>query len=186
MLEIENNDYRLQDQWCLRSARPDDIDGLHALACLPSVYRYLFDGAAPDRAFIAQRVAQSIGGRAETGLGMWILEGQNQPHAGCVELRPYTAPRSAELTYLLDPSHWGRGLAVRMAWTAIAHAFRSAHIDAVIAGADRPNGTSFAVMRRLGMGFHKDVQYPLGAGAEYVLHRDDPGPKPEPALLPLA
>ena len=132
------------------------------------------------------RVARSIGRPAETGLGIWILEGQAKPHAGCVELRAYAAPRLAELTYLLDPSHWGRGLALCMAWTAIAHAFLSAHIDAVIAGADRPNGASFAVMRRLGMRFHKEVQYPLGAGADYVLHRDDPGPKPAPALLPLA
>jgi [ribosomal protein S5]-alanine N-acetyltransferase len=182
---MHNDDGRLQDRWRLRRAGPDDVDGLHALACLPSVYRYLFDGVAPARTFVAQRVAQSVGNPATSGLGMWILEGQAEPHAGCVELRPYAAPRSAELTYLLQPRHWGRGLAVRMAWTAVIHAFRSGHIDAVVAGADRPNGASFAVMRRLGMRFHKSVQYPLGAGAEYVLHRGDPGPTPAPLLLPL-
>ena len=40
-------------------------------------------------------------------------------------------------------------------------------------------------MRRLGMRFHKDVQYPLGAGVEYVIHRDDAGPLPKPALISL-
>jgi hypothetical protein len=48
-----------------------------------------------------------------------------------------------------------------------------------------PNDASFAVMRRLGMRFHKNVQYSLGTGAEYILHRDDPAPKPEPTLIPL-
>lgn len=187
MNEIRHKDHGgLQDPWRLRRAGPDDVDGLHALACLPPVFRYLFDGAAPPHEFIAQRVAQSVGRPAATGLGMWILEGPTGQQAGCVELRPHAAPRSAELTYLLEPDHRGRGLAVRMAWTAIVHVFRSAHIDAVIAGADHPNVASFAVISRLGMRFRKEVQYPLGAGAEYVLHRDDPGPTPVPVLLPLA
>jgi hypothetical protein len=42
-----------------------------------------------------------------------------------------------------------------------------------------------AVMRRLGMRFHRNVQYPLGGGAEHILYRDDPGPVPRPALIPL-
>jgi hypothetical protein len=72
-----------------------------------------------------------------------------------------------------------------MAWTAITHTFLSSQIISVIAGADLANGASFAVMRRLGMRFHKDVQYPLGAGVEYVLHWDDVGPLPKPVLLSL-
>jgi hypothetical protein len=39
--------------------------------------------------------------------------------------------------------------------------------------------------KRLGMRFHKDVQYPLGAGVEYVIHRDDVGPLPKPVLISL-
>jgi|SRR5580693_1701783 RimJ/RimL family protein N-acetyltransferase len=91
-----------------------------------------------------------------------------------------------------EPIHWyidtfpmGQGLALRMAWTVITHAFLSSQIDSVIAGTDLPNTASLAVMRRLGMRFHKDVHYPLGAGVEYVLLRDDVGPLPKPALIPL-
>jgi RimJ/RimL family protein N-acetyltransferase len=72
-----------------------------------------------------------------------------------------------------------------MAWTAITHTFLSSQIDSVIAGTDLPNTASLAVMRRLGMRFHREVQYPLGAGVEYVLHRDDVGPIPKPVLMPL-
>jgi RimJ/RimL family protein N-acetyltransferase len=116
---------------------------------------------------------------------MWFLEDVSTRYAGCVELRPYPSSRSAELIYLLDLRNWGQGLALRIAWTAINHTFLSSQIDSVIAGADLANAASFALMRRLGMHFHKDVQYPLGAGAEYVLHRDDVGPLPKPLLLSL-
>jgi hypothetical protein len=41
--------------------RPNDVDGLHALACEPAVYRHLYDGAAPGRELIAGTVARAIG-----------------------------------------------------------------------------------------------------------------------------
>jgi RimJ/RimL family protein N-acetyltransferase len=174
-----------KDRWRLRAANLNDIDGLHALAASPLVYRYLFDGALPDKEYVKRLVAQSIANAGETGLGMWFLEDVSTRYAGCVELRAYPSPRSAEVIYLLDPRYWGQGLALRMAWTAITHVFLSSQIDSVIAGADLPNTASLAVMRRLGMRFHKDVQYPLGAGVEYVLHRDDAGPLPKPVLISL-
>ena len=130
-----------------------DIDGLHALGSMPLVYRYLFDGAPPQRDFIAHRVARSLAHAAQPGFGMWFLEDAARRYAGCVELRPYPCPRTAELTYLLDPGHWGQGLAVRMAWTVIVRAFHASQADFVIAGADVPNRASVSVMHRLGMRF---------------------------------
>jgi ribosomal-protein-alanine N-acetyltransferase len=176
---------QIKDGWRLRPADLNDIDGLHALAANPLVYRYLYDGVPPNKEFIARAVAQSVANAGETGLGMWFLEDGSTRYAGCVELRPYPSPRSAELIYLLDPRYWGQGLALRMAWTAITHAFLSSQIDSVIAGADLPNTASVAVIRRLGMRFHKDVRLPLGTGMEYVLHRDDAGPLPKPVLISL-
>jgi len=174
-----------KDPWRLRAADLNVIDGLHALASYPLVYRYLFDGAPPDRVFIARRVAESVANAGRTEFGMWFLEDVSTRYAGCVESRPYPSSRCSELTYVLDPRYWGQGLALRMAWTAITHTFLSSQIDSVIAGTDLPNTASLAVMRRLGMRFHREVQYPLGAGVEYVLHRDDVGPIPKPVLMPL-
>jgi hypothetical protein len=57
---VHDDGGRSQDQRGLRRTRLDDIDGLHALTCLPPVYRYLFDGVPPTRESIAQRVAQSV------------------------------------------------------------------------------------------------------------------------------
>jgi [ribosomal protein S5]-alanine N-acetyltransferase len=174
-----------KEDWRLRAANLNDIDGLHALAASPLVYRYLLDGALPDQEYITHLVAQSLANAGETGLGMWFLENVAARYVGSVELRSYPSFRSAELIYLLDPRYWGQGLALRMAWTAINRAFLSSQIDFVIAGADLAHGASLAVMRRLGMRFHKAVQYPLGAGVEYVLHRDDVARLPKPVLISL-
>jgi RimJ/RimL family protein N-acetyltransferase len=153
------------DDWWLRPAVLDDIDSLHALACEPPVCRYLFDGAAPDRAMIADGIAGAMADAARTGVGLWMLEGPRVSHGGAVQLRPGAATKSAELVYLLHPAHWGRGLATRMAWTAILQTFQ-ARIDIVGARADGANTASQAVMRRLGMRFRRDVSLPLGPGVE--------------------
>jgi [ribosomal protein S5]-alanine N-acetyltransferase len=153
----------------------DDVDGLHRLACEPLVYRYLFDATAPERDAIADGIARAMADAARTRLGLWILQSPHVPYGGCVQLRPDLSAKSAELIYLLDPTHWGRGLATRMGWTAITTAFLEP-FDVVVAGTDGANGASLAVMRRLGMRFYRDVRYPLGG---------DPGPKPQPALLAM-
>ena len=176
-----------REDWRLRAADLSDTDGLYALASTPLVYRYLFDGAAPYKEFIRDRVAESVTNAVrETGLGMWFLEDVSARYAGCVEVRPYPAARTAEVIYLLDPRFWGQGLAQRMAWSAITHAFSSSQIHTIIAGADGENAASITVMQRLGMRFHKDVLYPLGPGVEYVLHRGDTGPVQRPPLITMA
>jgi RimJ/RimL family protein N-acetyltransferase len=137
------------ESWQLRPATTADIHCLHTLSCHPAVYRYLFDGIAPDREFVAGRVAQAVANIATQGLGMWLLTSHLAPCAGCIELRLYPLSQSAEVTYFLHPDYCRQGLATRMAWTAISQAFRSPHIDCVVAGHDLPNAASLAVMRRL-------------------------------------
>ena len=81
-------------------------------------------------------------------LGLWLLENDRGEAFGCVRLsEPADAAASAELTYLLDPTVWGRGLATRMARTALARAFARG-ADTVLAGVDAPNTDSIAVLRR--------------------------------------
>ncbi len=172
-----------ENPWTLRPIAIDDVDGLHTLANKPEVYRYLFDGSAPERPFVEHMVEKSLTDMNTNGVGMWVLQNQLVRYAGAVWVKPDRVTRSAELGYLLDPENWGLGLAIRMAWTAIKQAFSTSIIDCVFAGADRPNTRSFALMKRLGMRFRKDVTYPLGPGVEYVLHRDDSGPSPSPELL---
>jgi ribosomal-protein-alanine N-acetyltransferase len=178
-----SSEIQAREDWRLRAAELSDTEGLYALCTIPLIYRYLCDGAPPDKEFIRARVAQSVASVEETGLGMWFLEDVSTRYAGCVELRQYPAAGTAEVIYLLDPCLWGRGLALRMAWSAITRAFSSSQIHTIIAGADGENAASIAVMRRLGMRFHKDVLYPLGPGVEYALNRADTGPVQRPPLI---
>jgi hypothetical protein len=73
----------------LRRGKMDDLDGLYALATIPLVYRYLFDGEPPSRAYIAQRLADRVSESSVGCFGLWFLQDGPRHHLGCVELRPY-------------------------------------------------------------------------------------------------
>ena len=64
--------------WRLRRGEMDDLDSLHALATIPRVYRYLFDGEPPSREYIAQRLALRISDSPVDCFGLWFL--QDGPH----------------------------------------------------------------------------------------------------------
>lgn len=172
----------------LRRIGAADVDALFALLCDPAVFEFLVDGHEPPREGVVAWVEKSDADFAAAGLGIWLLEESDARRAepiGCVRLDLAAADRSAELTYLLAPSAWGRGLATRMAATAIDVAFDSGAVDRVWAGADGPNARSIAVMRRLGMRFWRDVVYPLGPGVEYALPIDAPRPSTRFPTIPL-
>jgi ribosomal-protein-alanine N-acetyltransferase len=173
------------DIWSLRRAAHHDAAGLHSLFCVPEVYRYLADGEPPPRAVVDDWLEQSDADFRAFGIGLWVLEDGRGALAGCVRLATQSQARSAELTYVLHPRHWGAGVATRMSWTVMQEAFRHGGIDRITAGADEPNTASVAVMRRLGMTFLRPVRYPLGAGVEYVFRRGDPPPAPIPEAIPL-
>jgi ribosomal-protein-alanine N-acetyltransferase len=170
--------------WQLRPATAHDLDGLHALTQKPQVYRYLYDGVAPDHDLVNVRLVRGLKNQG-TGGGLWFLESANHAYAGAFELRPEGDGRIAEASYFLDPDAWGQGLAVRMTWSIIQHAFAHLELDEIFAGADHGNDSSFRVMARLGMRFRRDVSYTLGPGREYIRSRHDPEPTPVPALIEI-
>jgi RimJ/RimL family protein N-acetyltransferase len=169
--------------WYLRRAAEQDTDALHALLCNPQVYRYLLDGEPAGRSMIVQWIEEGRRRPDTTGFGVWLLYADTAQPTGCVRLAPYPQVDTAELIYALQPQVWGRGLATRMGWTIIDQALSRGHFERIIAGADQPNTASIAVMRRLGMTFLRNVQYPLGPGCEYIFHRGDATPDPLPQPL---
>ncbi len=171
--------------WHLRRVGDPDTDPLYELMCIPAVYRYLADNQVPPRAVLEDWIARSHQDFEESGIGLWVLEDRDGQLAGCVRLEATPASRSAELTYVLYPQVWGVGLATRMSWTVMQHAFPQSAIDFIIAGTDGPNTASLAVMRRLGMTFRRTVQYPAGPGVEYLFQRTDLAPSPVPEVIPI-
>ena len=154
----------------LRSIAADDAPRLLELLSLPPVYEYLCDGAAPEPALVDAWVTEALDGKEPFGL--WLLEGSGDELLGCVRLCPVPdGAASAELTYVLHPSQWGRGLAMAMSRAALGRAFEHEACESILAGADVANGRSVAVMSRLGMELLREVEYPAGPGVEYRLTR---------------
>ena len=86
--------------WRLRRGEMDDLDSLHALATIPRVYRYLFDGEPPSREYIAQRLALRISDSPVDCFGLWFL--QDGPHhyvdvSSCDPTKSRERPASASL-----------------------------------------------------------------------------------------
>ena len=171
--------------WVLQRAKSEDAANIHELMCKPKVYRYLADNLKPSFHVITDWLEKSAIDFDRFGVGLWVLNQNDERVSGCVSLAVDEPTRSAELIYLLDPALWGQGLATRMGWTAITLALQNDAIDRIIAGADIPNVASIAVMQRLGMLYWRAVQYPLGKGVEYVYDRGQPAPEPIPERLQL-
>lgn len=169
----------------LRRATRADIEALHALLAVPEVNEFLADGVAPPREAVVAWIDKSIVDFADAGIGVWLMDGDDGRLMACVRLEYFADRRIAELSYLLAPEAWGRGLATRIASAALRAAFASGVVDRVFAGADGPNHRSIAVMKRLGMRFARDVEYPLGPGVEYELSATDPAVSSLQSGVPL-
>ena len=170
-------------QWSLRRASKCDGEAIHKLLGEPLVYRYLCDGVPPARTFTDEWLELNTGATPDTVTGLWLLLLDRRDTAGCIALKALE-PGVAELTSLLHPRFWGRGLATRMAWTVMERAFRNG-LERVVAGADAPNCASIKVMQRLEMRYVRHVTYPLGPGVEYERLAGDPVPTPRPDLIPF-
>ena len=171
---------------CLRWVEDADGERLHELFCLPDVYRYLADGAAPDVAITRQWIRRSHAERQTVGgIGLRLLIDADDVLIGCVRTHLLEEPRTAELTYVLHPAVWGRGLATRMGWTAMQAAFDGGAVERIIAGTDDPNTASRAVMERLAMRFLRSTRNPRWRGVEYLRERRDPPPDPIPEFLTI-
>lgn len=157
----------------LRFATPQDKDSIHQLFCVPEVFEYLGDGQAPPPSVVDAWVDSATADLAKYGGGLWVLDdGADLSARGVVRLAG-DDNGELELTYLLHPDLWGRGLATRMAHTVMKRVFEAGLVSTIWAGADGPNKASFDVMKRLGMQFRREVEYPLGTGMEYRIKAEE-------------
>ncbi|MEO1297965.1 MAG: GNAT family N-acetyltransferase [Cyanobacteria bacterium J06636_16] len=153
----------------LRSATPQDEGKIHQLLCIPKVFEYLADGKEPPPDMASAWISSAAADHANYVGGLWVLVDEANLHIGGVVRLAGDDDGELELIYLLHPSFWGLGFATRMAHTVMKQAFEAGLVATIWAGADAPNKASLAVMKRLGMQFRREVQYPLGTGMEYQI-----------------
>ncbi|MGW1596205.1 GNAT family N-acetyltransferase [Streptomyces sp. NPDC002343] len=143
------------DRLVLRLFTPADVEDRYAYQCLPEVARYLYRPP-----LTREGCAESIAARAE-GTG-WRADGDTLLLAVCRADEPGAVgevvltltsahARQAEIGWVFDPRHAGRGYATEAAAALVALAFGQLGVHRVFARLDALNTASARVCERLGM-----------------------------------
>lgn len=126
----------------LRSARPDDLEGLHAVLSDPRATRWW---STPPHETLAQTRAW---------LDAMIANGPDHPDF-VVELDGRVIGKAGfylmpDVGYILHPDVWGQGLASEAVGAAIDHVFRAHDLETLTADVDPENAASIRLLERLG------------------------------------
>jgi RimJ/RimL family protein N-acetyltransferase len=126
----------------LRSARPDDLEAIHAVLSDPCATRWW---STPPHATLEQ---------TRGWLDAMIVNGPDHPDF-VIELDGRVIGKAGfyempDVGYILHPDVWGRGLAVEAVGAAIDHVFRTQDVDALTADVDPENVASIRLLERLG------------------------------------
>jgi RimJ/RimL family protein N-acetyltransferase len=158
----------------LRPVTADDHAALLAHWTHPDVRRFLFDGAAPSAAEVAETIEESTGHFAARGFGIWLIElgtaagpaGTAAGPVGTAGLRPLEES-GLEIFYSLAPGAWGHGYATEAARAVVEYGLGPLGLPEVLAEVDEGNAASVAVVKRLGMTPYAVVPGLLGPMTRY-------------------
>jgi RimJ/RimL family protein N-acetyltransferase len=145
----------------LRRLAPDDAEAFFAYKSLPECVRYQFWRPATLEE-TRQRIRDMEGVRPNEP-GQWLqlaiclkdtgaLVGDIGMHFSADD------DAQAEIGYTLDPARWGRGYATEAARAVVGYLFGMLKKHRVTASADPRNGSSLAVLERLG--FRREAHFP--------------------------
>ncbi|TPW00924.1 MAG: acetyltransferase [bacterium] len=126
----------------LRSARSDDLDGLHAVLSDPRATRWW---STPPHETLEQ---------TREWLDAMIANGPDHPDF-VVELDGRVIGKAGfwrlpDVGYILHPDCWGHGLASEAVGAAIDHVFRTCALETLTADVDPDNAASIRLLERLG------------------------------------
>jgi ribosomal-protein-alanine N-acetyltransferase len=138
----------------LRLLTVDDLDALAALYADPEVRRYFPDGTRTRQETREELdwIIDVYYGRYGYGLWATILK-ETGAFIGRCGLLPWEIEgrTEVEVAYLLDPHHWGRGLATEAARAIVGHAFATLPVERLICMVDPANSASRNVAEKVGM-----------------------------------
>ena len=126
----------------LRSARPDDLDAMHAVLSDP---RATLWWSTPPHETLDQ---------TRTWLDGMIANGPDHPDF-VVELDGRVIGKAGfwnlpDVGYILHPDCWGQGLAAEAVSAAIDYVFRTCDVETLTADVDPENAASIRLLERLG------------------------------------
>ncbi|MFD4032929.1 GNAT family N-acetyltransferase [Streptomyces sp. NPDC058637] len=157
---------------------PADEDVFVALFQDVRVSRWMGDGPsteAEDRALFG-RVFTKVYAR---GLfDVWAVRSREDGRTvGHAEIKPTEESGGHEIIYALAPDAWGRGLGTELASGLLDYGFRRLGLRSVHATVAAENGSSLALLRRVGFRHVRDIEESDGSTTLLLTHvREDSPP----------
>ncbi|WP_332653201.1 GNAT family N-acetyltransferase [Brevundimonas sp.] len=126
----------------LRSARPDDLEAMHAVLSDPRATRWW---STPPHESLDQTA---------TWLEGMIANGPDQPDF-VIERDGRVIGKAGfwrlpDVGYILHPDYWGQGFAAEAVGAAVDHVFATRDLDELTADVDPENAASIRLLERLG------------------------------------
>lgn len=138
----------------LRGFIPDDFAAFSAYRSQPEIYRYLYSDP-PSADQIRERFDASLNARfSENGdiLRFAVVRRQDDVLLGQVSLKLTSSyARQAEVGYIFDPAHAGKGYATEAVRALITLGFSKFDLHRIFARLDALNKGSVGVVERLGL-----------------------------------
>ena len=136
----------------LRPVAEDDLDTLLAIRNAPEVVATTNTGGELPRERMAGQLERRLESWRERGFGSWLILLDGEP-VGFVELAPIgeDEPVDAdelELGVVVQPSHWGSGIAVEAGLAVAQDVFERVGRERVYAGVDPANDRSLRALAK--------------------------------------
>ena len=141
----------------LRPFAVSDFDAMHAMRSDAEVTRYLYEYQGPfspdeTREFLKRKIAMDSRGCE----GDWLTAGAVERASGLLVgdvalLWVSERDRTAEVGFIFDPRHQGKGFATEAARALVDWAFASAGMHRVIGRTEARNAAAARVLEKLGM-----------------------------------
>jgi len=141
----------MTERLTLRPLLPDDAEAYAAIRHHPEVAKWV----PPPAEGVIERFARSWEERRYAPWGVFS-EGRLIGHGGLNYVPEFG---ETEVLWALHPDAWGRGYATEVARAALAYGFDTLGLGLIFAITLPDNLASQAVMKRLGLGYRKRVDY---------------------------
>jgi RimJ/RimL family protein N-acetyltransferase len=139
----------------LRPFVEDDIDAMHAMRSSPEVVLYLYEEPfSPEqtRDLLIRKMAVSAWAREDDWFSVAVVERTSGTMVGDLALHWVSErDRTAEVGFVFDPRHQGKGFATEAAGAVVEWAFTTAGMHRVTGRTEARNAASARVLEKLGM-----------------------------------
>ncbi|MEM6320523.1 MAG: GNAT family N-acetyltransferase [Bacteroidota bacterium] len=149
----------------IREMGQNDINEMLALHSDPEVHRYLGNKTITSRKKMEQIINSLVQQYDDYGVGRWaMIHKQTKAFIGWTGLEFVTKTVNQhqnfyDLGYRLVKTYWGQGFATESAIASIQYGFDQLNLPTINAMADKENGASNYILKKIGLQFVKNFEF---------------------------